>query len=75
MLRRLLRKRTWDTPEPGPSTGHAARRAVLDAAQRMSEIIAQQPRVTETAARLERVERENRLVPRISAALGAHSDS
>lgn len=70
----MLRKRRWKIPTPDAGSGEEARLAVRDAAQRMSEIIAQQPRVDELHNSLSRTNRENRLVPRITAALGAHGE-
>lgn len=76
MLRRRLRRK-WSPPaeDKDPDAGHnEARRAVADAVQRLNIVLSRQSEVDEYAAKLERVNRENHLVPRITRALGAHSD-
>lgn len=71
MLRRRLRRKWWP-PAPDPQPGNEARRAVADAVRRLDDAVSRQGEVDEYAAKLERVNRENHLVPRITKALGAH---
>lgn len=69
-----MRLRRHRVPSADPSGSQEARRAVSDAVRRLGSVIARQPEVDATAAKMERINRENHLVPRISAALGAHGE-
>lgn len=71
MFRRRLRRK-WRPPALDPQSGDEARRAVAEAVQRLDDAVSRQGRVDAYASKLERVNRENHLVPRITQALGAH---
>lgn len=70
----MFRRKRWTPPEPDTQERDQAKRAVKDAVRRLNSAIEQQPEVDELSGELKRIRRENHLVPRISRALGAHSD-
>lgn len=71
----MLRRKRYRVPTPpSPEGGDEARRAVATAVRRLGDAMSRQRAVDEVSNTLREVERENHLVPKISAALGAHSE-
>ena len=70
----MFRRKKWTPPEPDQQEREKAQHAVADAVRRLNAVIAKQPEVDEVTGELQRIRRENHMAPRISAALGAHSE-
>lgn len=61
-------------PTSDPASGLEARKAVRDAVHRLGDAMSRDQEVTDRARKLERINRENNLAPRILGAIGAHSE-
>lgn len=70
----MFRRKKWTPPAPDPVERERAKKAVAEACQRLNSAIGRQRDVDEVTDELKKIRRENRLAPRIAAALGAQHE-